>query len=305
MDPDKRLLKAAADGDSVAVLGSLASGVSINFVDDFGQTALICACVAGHLEIVRLLLAKGANVGHRCHLGLTALHQAVSWERVEIVQALLDAGAEVEGTIENGTTPLMIAAMRGNADIVRLLLARGADPARRNSDEWNSWCWATDKGNDEIAELLVQSGAQPIFPDAGRPEEKRLDIHPGSGIGPIRRGMRPAEVQAVFREPQVYEEWMGGNLNDALLFHGLTLHFNECDSRAPLPNSTLVSVVIHQREDAYLFGRRVSEWTKDAVIPAARYRGYDVQTLPNGDVEIPGYLGMSFDDEGRLIWVEV
>ena len=38
-----------------------------------------------------------------------------------------------------------------------------------------------------------------------------MDILPGQGIGPIRHGMRPAEVLAVFPEPQVYEDWMGGN----------------------------------------------------------------------------------------------
>jgi hypothetical protein len=116
--------------------------------------------------------------------------------------------------------------------------------------------------------------------------------------------MRPAEVLAVFAEPQVYEDWMGGNLNDALLFHGLRFHFTECDARAPLPESTLYWVVIHQREDAHLFGRPVSEWTKDSVAQELRARGYDVQMPPNGDVEVHGQIGMSFDEQGRLIWVE-
>jgi hypothetical protein len=137
------------------------------------------------------------------------------------------------------------------------------------------------------------------------PIEKRLDIQPGEGIGPIRHGMRPAEVLAAFPEPRVFEDWMGGNLNDALLFHGLRLHFSGCDARAPLPDSTLNWVVIHQREDAYLFGRPVAEWTKDAVVRELRQRGYDVQLPPHGDVEVPQQLGMSFDNEGRLIWVEV
>ncbi|MFO0808009.1 MAG: hypothetical protein U0746_05260 [Gemmataceae bacterium] len=135
--------------------------------------------------------------------------------------------------------------------------------------------------------------------------EKRLDIHPGQGIGPIRHGMRPAEVLAVFPEPQVYEDWMGGNLNDALLFQGLCLHFSDYDDRAPLSNGTLNRVVTYQREDACLFGRPVGEWTKDALIRELRAREYDVQMPPNGDVEVPQQIGMSFDEDGRLIWVEV
>ena len=133
----------------------------------------------------------------------------------------------------------------------------------------------------------------------------RLDIHPGEGIGPIRHGMRPGELLAAFLEPQVYEDWMGGNLNDALFFHGLRLHFSNCDARTPLPSSTLNWIVIHQREDAYLFGRPVGEWTKDSVLQELRARGYDGQTPPNGDAEVPQQVGMSFDDDGRLVWAEV
>jgi len=137
------------------------------------------------------------------------------------------------------------------------------------------------------------------------PIKNRLNIFPGEGIGPIRLGMRPAEVLAVFPEPQVYEDWMGGNLNDALLFRGLRLHFSECDSRAPLRDSTLNWIVIHQRADAYLFGRKVSKWTKKRMLYALRVRGYDAQTPPNGDVDVYRKLGLSFNDDGRLIWVEV
>ncbi len=78
----------------------------------------------------------------------------------------------------------------------------------------------------------------------------KLDIHPGEGIGLVRFGMRPAEVLALFSEPQVYEDWMGGNLNDALLFHGLLLHFNECNRSGPLPSSTLSWVEVYPLTNA-------------------------------------------------------
>jgi hypothetical protein len=103
------------------------------------------------------------------------------------------------------------------------------------------------------------SGYRWPFGEGERVIEKRLDIYPGVGIGPIRHGMRPADVMNVISEPQVYEEWMGGNLNDALLFRRLCLHFTACDSHAPLPDSTLNLIVIQQRPDAYLFDRLVGE----------------------------------------------
>lgn len=118
-------------------------------------------------------------------------------------------------------------------------------------------------------------------------------------------GMRPSEVLAAFGEPQVYEHWMGGNLNDALLFHGLRLHFTDCDAHAPLTDSTLNWVVIHQREDAHLFDRRMTEWTKETILEELWDRSYAVETPPNGDVDVPGQLGMSFGEGERLIWVEL
>ena len=66
-----------------------------------------------------------------------------------------------------------------------------------------------------------------------------FEINPGVGVGPVTFGQSPSEVQAAMAEQQMYEDWMGGNLNDALLFRGLRLHFSKCDSRAPLADSTL------------------------------------------------------------------
>ena len=94
---------------------------------------------------------------------------------------------------------------------------------------------------------------------------------------------------------------MGGNLNDALLFRGLRLHFTECNSRAPLPDSTLNWVVIHQRPDVFLFYRPMTEWTKDTILEELLARGYAAETPPNGDLEVSRQLTMSFDEDGWLI----
>jgi hypothetical protein len=87
-----------------------------------------------------------------------------------------------------------------------------------------------------------------------------LEIYPGEGLGPIRLGMHPAEAQEVFPEPFLYEDWMGGNLNDCLTYHGLLLKFSKCDSRAPLPDTYLDEIQIDEREDVFLFGKPLEEW---------------------------------------------
>jgi hypothetical protein len=132
-----------------------------------------------------------------------------------------------------------------------------------------------------------------------------LHIRPGEGIGSIRLGMRPDEIISIFDEPQLYEGWMGGNLNDSLLFQGLILRFSAWDSSAPLPEGKLVSVTIFQRRGACLFGHPITDWNKMSLMEELKARGFALQTPSNGDIIVPNQLSLSFDEEERLIWVEI
>ncbi|HKN65015.1 MAG TPA: hypothetical protein VJW73_01980, partial [Gemmatimonadaceae bacterium] len=75
--------------------------------------------------------------------------------------------------------------------------------------------------------------------------------------------MTPAEVRAALGEPEGYEEWMGGNLNDSLLFHGLICGFDECDAYGPLSGSALceLRISVPHRGDTVLWGRPLAQWT--------------------------------------------
>jgi ankyrin repeat protein len=94
-----------------------------------GYTALQGACLAGELNIVRILLDRGANVnapGSLYHGG-TALHAAVSRGNVEIVKTLLSAGANPNAAAgHRGQTPMQSAYLIGKMDIVQLLTEAGA-----------------------------------------------------------------------------------------------------------------------------------------------------------------------------------
>jgi len=46
-----------------------------------------------------------------------------------------------------------------------------------------------------------------------------MEIIPDIGLGSMRFGMSPDEVVALMGEAQTYEDWMGGNLNDSLVYH--------------------------------------------------------------------------------------
>ena len=57
------------------------------------------------------------------------------------------------------------------------------------------------------------------------------------GIGSISLGMSPAQVESILGRHHTYEEWMGGNLNDSLLYPGIVISFNHSDGSGPLDDS--------------------------------------------------------------------
>jgi hypothetical protein len=132
----------------------------------------------------------------------------------------------------------------------------------------------------------------------------RLDIRP-DGIGPVTLGMRPADVLALFPEQQKWESWMGGNLNDALLFHGLVFGFSDCDSRAPLPNSRLESIIVRDREGAEFLERPLASWRREELLARLRELGRTVELLADASVAVHPNLVLWFENEERIQGVSV
>jgi hypothetical protein len=133
----------------------------------------------------------------------------------------------------------------------------------------------------------------------------RIDILPGIGLGDVRLGMQPSQVLAAFAEAQTYQEWMGGNLNDALLFHGICFHFDACNANGPLSTGQLNCIRIHQRKGVYLLDQAIEIWTKDSLQKVLSIRGFKSHLLTNGDIQVKPGLTLSFNDDGVLDWLEI
>jgi hypothetical protein len=117
--------------------------------------------------------------------------------------------------------------------------------------------------------------------------------------------MSPAEVLANFPEEQKYEDWMGGNRNDSLLFHGLIFGFDRCDGFGPLADSRLVEFTIYGREDTELWGRGIGDWSKEAVADYLGRNGIPYEIHGNGDLSVLQFsMALSFTEGGQLDWVE-
>lgn len=87
--------RAIRQGDVEAVRRHLRSGVDINALDRYGQTALMLAVHRGHGEIVQLLVEHGADLNVTAKYNLSALMLAVVAGHENIARLLARAGADL------------------------------------------------------------------------------------------------------------------------------------------------------------------------------------------------------------------
>lgn len=130
---------------------------------------------------------------------------------------------------------------------------------------------------------------------------KRFELRPREGVGDLRFGMTPREIRERLPERELYEGWMGGNLNDSLLFHGAILGFDRCDSMRPLPDASLVDVHVRLREDASFADRSLSHWTRETLEAYFASEGVPLQHDRAGGITVLELgLWFTFGSDGKV-----
>jgi ankyrin repeat protein len=87
--------RAVTGGDVETVRRLLRSGVDIDALDRYGQSALMLAAHRGHQAVVETLIADGADLDVTAKYGLSALMLAVVAGHGAIAQVLARAGANL------------------------------------------------------------------------------------------------------------------------------------------------------------------------------------------------------------------
>jgi ankyrin repeat protein len=126
----KTLLTLAAARNQVCVLRLLLErGAPIDATNDDGRTALQCAVIHGHEDVVAHLLDAGADPTKRDLSTCTVLIRAAEYGHLAVVKLLLRhvdrCGVNVR--TEQGQTALWWACRFGHVEVVQALLLAGAD----------------------------------------------------------------------------------------------------------------------------------------------------------------------------------
>lgn len=156
------LLEAAEKGRAKHAKKMLSLGADVNAKDKWQVTALMSASKNGYLGIVRDLVTRKAIIED--YKGNSALVWAAWAGHLDIVKLLLEYGADVKALDENGNTALFDATRRGHAEVVKVLLDHGSQVSDSRNPTGNALTWARLKGYQKIADMLTASLDQPTGP---------------------------------------------------------------------------------------------------------------------------------------------
>ena len=116
-------------GDAQDVGHLLAKGVDIDARDRYGQTALMLAAHAGHIEVVEVLIAHRANLNVTAKYGLSALMLAIVAGHRDAARLLADAGTDLSLRGSGapgfaGKTAYDLAVERGMTELLAALMPK-------------------------------------------------------------------------------------------------------------------------------------------------------------------------------------
>ncbi len=162
--PEALMLKAVAANNIQEVKQYLDQGVSIEYQDKYGQTALSTAAWAGHADMVQFLLDRGANADRKSYNGTllmsllaTTAPGARPWYP-KVANILAAATQDINYRDDRGWTAINLAVKNGFDDVVDALIAQGADVTLADTDgKMTPLMWAAWRGKDELVMKILSA----------------------------------------------------------------------------------------------------------------------------------------------------
>ena len=195
------------------------AGAGVRGTCNFGNTCLIFAAHHGHTETVRYLVGlKDVDVNHKDEDGSTAVLCAVLQNHSDVVQLLIDGRADIEVKDDNGRSPLLCASVDGHLDIVKILVKAGAGVRVTDNEGDTCLILAASFGHTETVRTLLcmpevdvnhqgmnNHTALHSAVDEGHPDVVQLLIDAGAdietkdtdGLSPLRLGSTLGHLDVV------------------------------------------------------------------------------------------------------------
>ncbi|EQC31831.1 TKL protein kinase [Saprolegnia diclina VS20] len=156
--PSRKLLEAAASGQTSLVAEQLDNGADPNTVDQYDNPVLAIAAMHGHVDVVSALLDAGATADALDAMAAPPLFRAAQLGHKDVVARLVAGGANVNFQLASGTTALTEAAAAGRSETVQALLAANANVALHDRNGTTSLMAAAASGNVDVASQLLRAG---------------------------------------------------------------------------------------------------------------------------------------------------
>jgi ankyrin repeat protein len=158
---DDPLRIAVRDGDAPKVAELIASGADVNRIAPDGNTPLLDAAIAGHADVVRVLLEAGADprIVDQRNMKATPAHKAGYMGHADVARALVaDPRLELDAQGPfNGYTALHDAIWHGHVETAQVYIAAGARLDLRALDGRTPLDMARDYGYPDIVDLLQRT----------------------------------------------------------------------------------------------------------------------------------------------------
>lgn len=160
------LNKACQNGKLESVKTLLKLGADPNHIAKVGLSSpLIDAMSTGNIEIIELLLKKGVTVNQVDEQGESALTWSIDNNNPKIVEMLLANGADAKHVTKNQETALTLLANMpaGNVEIAKMLLLQGAPLNAKNNKGETALDIAIKSKNSSLVEFLRAAEKEPVI----------------------------------------------------------------------------------------------------------------------------------------------
>jgi len=121
------------------------------------NTPLSLACIKGSAGVAKELVEHGAKINQKDSIGNTPLVSAAQANHLEVIEVLTAReDLEMEEKVMNGNTALCCASNFGHAGAVKLLLEKGAKVNHQNDYGCTALMYASEHGFFEVTEAILK-----------------------------------------------------------------------------------------------------------------------------------------------------